>query len=75
MGWNGGNAAVIKIAFVCVCVLKSRKVIVQSAVVAKRGNAVCECVVLFFFFFLSGDLFLENAGAAPGGHFSSNKGI
>ena len=53
MGWNGGNAAVIKIAFVCVCVLKSRKVIVQSAVVAKRGNAVCECVVLFFFFFIA----------------------
>ena len=33
---------------VCVCLLKSWKVIVESAVVAKRGNAGCECVVFFW---------------------------
>lgn len=52
------------------CVLKSGKVIVKSAVVAKRGSAVHECVV----FCLAACSF-QNAVAAPKGHFSSNEAI
>lgn len=57
-------------ACACMCVLKSWKVIVKSAVVAKRASAVHECVV-----FCLAACSLQNAVAAPKGHFSSNEAI